>query len=125
LVNNYSWFDGNKTVWEWKSPWTENDYFYGTNAKVFAPNQFEADNISILISQVQRYASTFFHNQTEKMSRYGFDVYLAYPSPKIGEVSSVNDKYYQTLPDVFNVSSIYGIPLYVTDNHFGRATEWL
>jgi hypothetical protein len=39
-VNNYSWFDGNTTRWAWMSPWTENDYFYGTTAKIFAPNQF-------------------------------------------------------------------------------------
>lgn len=40
LVNNYVRFDGNKTVSEWKSPWAEKDYFYGTTAKIFAPNQF-------------------------------------------------------------------------------------
>lgn len=61
-VNNYSWFDGNKTQWGWQSPWLEEDYFYGTTAKIFAPNQFEADNLSLLIPQVQRYGSNFFHN---------------------------------------------------------------
>ena len=29
------------------------------------------------------------------------------------------------MPNVFNVSSIYGIPLYVTKNHFMNCTEWL
>lgn len=40
-------------------------------------------------------------------------------------VAPQNDKYYQTLPNVFNVSSIYGLPLYITKNHFMNATEWL
>ena len=43
----------------------------------------------------------------------------------IGEVAPHNDKYYQTLPSVFNVSSIYGLPLYATKNHFMNCTEWL
>jgi hypothetical protein len=40
LVNNYTWFTGNETKFGWKSPWAEEDYFYGTTAKIFAPNQF-------------------------------------------------------------------------------------
>lgn len=34
-------------------------------------------------------------------------------------------KYYQTMPNVFNVSSIYGLPLYITKNHFMNCTNWL
>ena len=78
LVNNYTRFDGNKTLSEWKSPWAEEDYFYGTTAKIFAPNQFEANNLSLLIPQVQRYGSNYFSNETEKVQRYGIDLYLGY-----------------------------------------------
>lgn len=46
-------------------------------------------------------------------------------SPYIGEVAPHNDKYYQTLENVFNVSSIYGLPLYITKNHFMNCTQWL
>jgi hypothetical protein len=62
LVNKYASFNGNKTVEEWKSPWAKKDYFYGTTAKIFAPNQFEANNLSLLIPQVQRYGSNYFTN---------------------------------------------------------------
>ena len=50
---------------------------------------------------------------------------MAHLTSAIGEVSQENAKYYQTIPNVFNVSSIYGMPLYVTKNHFLNATEWL
>jgi hypothetical protein len=87
LVNNFTWFTGNKTVWEWKSPWEKEDYFYGTTAKIFAPNQFEANNLSLLIPQVQRYGSNYFTNETFKIQRYGIDLYQGYLNDRIGIVS--------------------------------------
>lgn len=125
LVNNYTWFDGNQTKWEWRSPWAEKDYFYGTSAKIFAPYQFEANNMSLLITQVQRYGSNSFYDDTVKTERYGIDLYKSFLNKYIGEVAPHNDKYYQTIPNVFNVSSIYGLPLYVTKNHFMNCTDWL
>jgi hypothetical protein len=57
LTTNYTRFNGNRTYWEMVTPWKVNDYFYGTTAKIFAPNQFEANNLSLLIPQLQRYGS--------------------------------------------------------------------
>lgn len=125
LANNYSWFTGNETVSAWKSPWTEDDYFYGTTAKIFAPNQFEADNMSLLITQVQRYGSNFFYNQSYPVERFGMQLYISYLNKQIGEVAPHNDKYYQTIENVFNVTSIYGLPLYITKNHFMNCTYFL
>jgi hypothetical protein len=83
-VNNYTFFNGNETVWEWRSPWAEEDYFYGTTAKIFAPNQFEANNLSLLIPQVQRYGSDYFNNETEKIERFGMDLYKGLLNERIG-----------------------------------------
>ena len=52
-------------------------------------------------------------------------LYRSYLNGYLGEVNENNKKYYQTMANVFNVSSIYGIPLYVTKNHFMNCTEWL
>lgn len=53
------------------------------------------------------------------------ELYKGYLNSRIGELSKANDKYYQTIPNVFNSTSIYGLPLYITKNHFMNATEWL
>ena len=57
LTNNYSHFNGNQTYWQLQSPWEGLDYFYGTNGKIFAPNQEESNNISIYVPNLQRYGS--------------------------------------------------------------------
>jgi hypothetical protein len=81
--------------------------------------------MSLLITQVQRYGSNQFYRDSYKKERFGVDVYISYLNKKIGEVSAENDKYYQTLPNIFNVSSIFGLPLYVSKNHFMNCSEWL
>lgn len=81
--------------------------------------------MSLLITQVQRYGSNHFYGDSYQKERFGVDVYISYLNKKIGEVSAENDKYYQTLPNIFNVSSIFGLPLYVAKNHFMNCTEWL
>ena len=70
-----------------RSPWAENDYFYGTTAKIFAPDQFDANNLSLLSPQVQRYGSNHFHGESFQVERFGIDLYISYLNHKIGEVS--------------------------------------
>ena len=53
------------------------------------------------------------------------DLYKGYLNDRIGIVDESTEIYYQTFPNVFNVTSIYGLPLYITKNHFMNATEWL
>ena len=77
LTNEYAHFDGNKTVYEVKTPWMEDDYFYGTNAKIFSPNQPEANNISLYIPNLQRYGSGPF-TDAWNYERYGMDLYIAF-----------------------------------------------
>ena len=71
-------------MWEWRSPWAEDDYFYGTTAKIFAPDQFEANNLSLLIPQVQRYESNFCDNETEEVERDGMTLYKGLLNARIG-----------------------------------------
>jgi len=81
--------------------------------------------MSLLIPQVQRYGSNFFYNESEPTERFGLTLYQAYLNKFIGEVAPHNDKYYQTIANVFNVTSIYGLPLYITKNHFMNCTQFL
>ena len=51
---------------------------------------------------------------------------MSFLNGRLGILSPDNvRKYYQTLESVFNVTSIYGFPLYLTKNHFMNCTEWL
>jgi len=41
------------------------------------------------------------------------------------DINPNNDKYYQTYYAVFNATSIYGLPLFVSKNHFlDASTNW-
>ena len=60
-----------------ESPWAEKDYFYGTNGKSMAPNQHEVLNVSIYVTNIQRYGETEMKSYTP-ITRHGYDADLSY-----------------------------------------------
>lgn len=77
LTINQSSFNGNKTRYDFVSPWIGHDYFYGTNGKFFSVDQFNNPNISIYVSNVQRYGSGDSRKSYD-YSRFGFDLKIIY-----------------------------------------------
>lgn len=97
-------FNGNVTRTDLVSPWIGEDYFYGTSAKQFSPNQKEINNISLYVPNLQRYGSGTSAD-TFPYDRYGFDLRIAYLGESIflsTNESDINAKYYQSFYGIFN-----------------------
>lgn len=120
LATNYSRFNGNHSYTVLETPWAEKDYFYGTTAKIFSPNQWEANNISLYIPNLQRYGSGPFYDGF-RQDRYGIELWIEFMGEDILANDTVQPKskiYYQKFEAVFNETSVVGIPIFTTKNHF-------
>ena len=54
---------------------------------MFGPNQFETDNVSAVISQVQRFNSKALIHDGEIMQLYGLDVYRTHIATGLGDIN--------------------------------------
>jgi hypothetical protein len=103
-----------------ESPWDDDDYFYGTSGKSFAPNQQVIQNISIYVPNLQRYGSGDM-SSSYPITRYGYSVNIYYLGEYIFQTMyqrPFNYRYYQKYFAVFNETSVVGFPFFMTKHHF-------
>ncbi len=102
-----------------KSPWARDIPFRGTNGKQFAPAQFQNPDEWLYISNIQRFGKIREEDMLSE-ERYGFEVKRGFLPHGIYHA---NPDYYQKYDGVWNMTSIRGLPLMLTKNHFMNCTD--